>query len=191
METPINRRTGRALAQALLAPQSVALIGASDDPSKTAGRPLRYIRQAGYAGVVYPVNPKRDTVQGETAWKSLADLPSVPEHAFILTPTDAALDALDECASLGVPVATILAAGFSETGAEGEARERRVREIVERTGIRVLGPSGLGMVNVHSRLRLTANAAFAEPDLPAGGIFVASHSGSMIGGLLSRGKSKG
>jgi acyl-CoA synthetase (NDP forming) len=66
-----------------------------------------------------------------------------------------------------------------------------VREIVERTGIRVLGPSGLGMVNVRSKLRLTANAAFAEADLPVGGIFVASHSGSMIGGLLSRGKAKG
>jgi len=191
METYIDRRTGAALAQALLAPKSVALIGASDDPSKTAGRPLRYLRQAGFAGTVYPVNPKRDTVQGETAWRSVSDLPSVPEHAYILTPTDASIDALEECAAFGVPVATILAAGFSETGGDGEARERRVREIVERTGIRVLGPSGLGMVNVRSRLRLTANAAFAEPDLPVGGIFVASHSGSMIGGLLSRGKTKG
>lgn len=191
METNIDRRTGLALARALLAPRSVALIGASDDPSKTAGRPLRFIRQAGYEGTVYPVNPNRDTVQGEAAYRRLSDLPSVPEHAFILTPTDAAIDALEECAAFGVPVATILAAGFSESGAEGEARERRVREIVERTGIRVLGPSGLGMVNVRSKLRLTANAAFAETDLPVGGIFVASHSGSMIGGLLSRGKAKG
>ncbi|MEI7297490.1 acetate--CoA ligase family protein [Paraburkholderia tropica] len=179
------------LARGVLAPASVALIGASDDPSKTAGRPLRYIRQAGYAGRVYPVNPNRDTVQGERAWRSLADLPEVPEHAFILTPTDAALDALDECARAGVAVATILAAGFSESGPEGEAREQRVREIVARTGIRVLGPSGLGMVNVREKLTLTANAAFAEPDLPMGGVFVASHSGSMIGGLLSRGKEKG
>jgi acyl-CoA synthetase (NDP forming) len=191
MGTYINRRTGQALAQALLAPRSVALIGASDDPSKTAGRPLRFIRQAGYEGTVYSINPNRDTVQGEPAWRCLSDLPAIPEHAFILTPTDAALDALQECAAFGVPVATILAAGFSETGAEGEARERRVRDIVERTGIRVLGPSGLGMVNVREKLRLTANAAFAEPDLPVGGIFVASHSGSMIGGLLSRGKVKG
>ncbi|WP_321968998.1 acetate--CoA ligase family protein [Paraburkholderia tropica] len=179
------------LARCVLAPESVALIGASDDPSKTAGRPLRYIRQAGYEGRVYPINPNREVVQGETAWHRVAELPEIPEHAFILTPTEAAIDALEACASFGIPVATILAAGFSETGPEGEAREQRVRDIIERTGIRVLGPSGLGMVNVRTKLALTANAAFAEPDLPVGGVFVASHSGSMIGGLLSRGKAKG
>ncbi|CAG9260111.1 acyl-CoA synthetase (NDP forming) [Paraburkholderia unamae] len=180
-----------ALARCVLAPESVALIGASDDPAKTAGRPLRFIRQAGYEGRIYPINPNRDVVQGERAWPRVADLPEIPEHAFILTPTEAAIDALEACADFGIPVATILAAGFSETGPDGEAREQRVRDIVARTGIRVLGPSGLGMVNVRTKLALTANAAFAEPDLPVGGVFVASHSGSMIGGLLSRGKAKG
>jgi len=138
-----------ALYRALLAPRSVALIGASDDPAKTTGRPLRFLRQAGYAGRVYPINPKRDTVLGERAWASLDALPEVPEHAYILTPTDLALDALEACAAKGVAVATILAAGFSESGPEGLAREARVREIVARTGIRVVGPSGLGIVNVH------------------------------------------
>lgn len=188
---PQGESQRRSLADVLLAPRSVALVGASDDPSKTAARPLRFIRQAGFDGDVYPINPNRDTVLGEQAWPSVRALPVVPEHAFILTPTDAAIDALQECAELGVPVATILAAGFSESGPEGEAREERVRKIVQRTGIRVLGPSGLGMVNVRRKLALTANAAFAEPDLPVGGIFVASHSGSMIGALVSRGKERG
>lgn len=188
---PKGESQRRSLADLLLSPRSVALVGASDDPSKTAARPLRFIRQAGFDGDVYPINPNRDTVLGEKAWPSLRKLPVVPEHAFILTPTDAAIDALQECAELGVPVATILAAGFSESGPEGEAREERVRKIVEQTGIRVLGPSGLGMVNVRRKLALTANAAFAEPDLPIGGIFVASHSGSMIGALVSRGKARG
>ncbi|WP_242540173.1 acetate--CoA ligase family protein [Trinickia mobilis] len=188
---PTGESPNKSLAAVLLAPRSVALVGASDDPSKTAARPLRFIRQAGFDGEVYPINPNRDTVLGEKAWRSIGDLPVVPDHAFILTPTDAAIEALEECAELGVPVATILAAGFSESGAEGEAREARVREIVRRTGIRVLGPSGLGVVNVRRRLALTANAAFAEPDLPVGGLFVASHSGSMIGALVSRGKARG
>ncbi|MFT4504810.1 acetate--CoA ligase family protein [Caballeronia sp. 15711] len=188
---PKGESQRRSLAEVLLAPRSVALVGASDDPSKTASRPLQFIRQAGFEGEVFPINPNRDTVLGEKAWPSVRDLPVVPEHAFILTPTDAAIDALQECAELGVPVATILAAGFSESGPEGEAREERVREIVRRTGIRVLGPSGLGMVNVRRKLALTANAAFAEPDLPVGGLFVASHSGSMIGALVSRGKTRG
>ena len=89
------------LRQALLAPRSVALIGASDDASKTTGRPLRFLRQAGYEGRVYPVNPKRETVMGERAWPSLDALPETPDHAYILTPTDMALDALEACAQRG------------------------------------------------------------------------------------------
>lgn len=177
--------------RAILRPRSIALIGASDDATKTAGRPLQYLRAAGYAGKVYPVNPRRSEVLGEKAWASLADLPDVPEHAFILTGTDAAIEAVEECGARGVKVATILASGFSEAGAVGAAREARLREIARRTGIRLIGPSSLGVVNLHDGMTLTANAAFAEDSLPRGSIFVASHSGSMIGALLSRGKARG
>jgi acyl-CoA synthetase (NDP forming) len=186
-----KRATGAALGQALLHPRSVALIGVSDDLSKTAARPLRYLRQSRYAGAVYPVNPKRDTVQGEKAWPSVAALPEVPDHAYIVAPTDAALEAVEQCGRAGVPVVTVLASGFGEAGAAGEAREARLRAIVAATGVRVVGPSSLGVVNVHESLLLTANAAFAEPDLPPGSTFVASHSGSLIGALVSRGKARG
>ena len=179
------------LRQALLSPRSVALVGASDDATKTASRPLRYLRQAGFAGRIYPVNPRRDTVLGERAWPSVAALPEVPDHAYILSPTETVVAAVDECGRAGVPVVTILASGFGETGQEGVLREQKLQEIVARTGVRIVGPSSLGVVNVHERLVLTANAAFAEPDLPAGGTFVASHSGSMIGALVSRGKARG
>lgn len=183
--------TGSALAEALLRPRSVALVGVSDDIAKTAARPLRFLRRAGYGGQVYSVNPTRATVQGEPAFASLSALPQRPDHAFILTGTDAAIAALEECGRLGVPVATILAGGFSEAGGAGTERERRLAEIGRSYGVRVLGPSSIGVVNVHERLVLTANAAFAEPDLPEGGVFVASHSGSLIGALLSRGKARG
>ncbi len=179
------------LARALLRPKSVALIGASDDVGKTTGRPLRYLRAAGYKGAIYPINPRRPEVQGERAWPSLGALPETPDHAFILTGTEAAIEALEDCATHGVKVATMLASGFSEAGVAGAKRERRVRDIVEKTGIRLVGPSSLGVVNLHEGLTLTANAAFAESDLPRGSIFVASHSGSMIGALLSRGKARG
>jgi acyl-CoA synthetase (NDP forming) len=183
--------TAQSLYQPLFSPRSIALIGASDDPAKGPARPLRYLRETGFRGTVYPINPKRDKVLGERAWPSLSALPEVPDHAFILTSTDAAMDALAECGERGVRVATILASGFSEIGPEGEARERRIREIVARTGIRVLGPSVIGIVNVHEGMKLTVSAAFAEPDFPQGGIFCASHSGSMMGALVSRGKACG
>jgi len=179
------------LGQALFSPRSIAIIGASDDPAKTSGRPVLFLRRAGYPGAVYPVNPRRDTVLGERAWPSVAALPEVPDHAYIVTPTELVLAAVEECGRAGVRVASILANGFSEAGADGMAREEALREICRRTGIRVVGPNSLGVVNVHLRSMITANAAFAEPELPPGGIFVASHSGSMIGALVSRGKERG
>lgn len=178
-------------AQALLEPRSVALVGISDDLAKTAARPLHFLRRAGYARRVYPVNPTRATVQGETSFPSLSALPERPDHAFILAGTEAALAAIEQCGQLGIPVATVLAGGFAESGAEGENNERRLKDLTRRYGVRVLGPSSIGIVNLHERLVLTANAAFAEPDLPVGGIFVGSHSGSLIGALVSRGKARG
>ena len=183
--------TGAVLAQALLHPRSVALVGASDDVSKTSGRPLQFLRRAGFKGAVYPVNPGRTSVQGETAWPDLASLPETPDHVFILTATESVIPMAAECARLGVKVVTVLASGFSEAGAQGAAREDVLRQLCRDTGIRLLGPSSLGVVNPATGLVLTANAAFAEPDLPGGKVFVASHSGSMIGALVSRGKARG
>lgn len=176
---------------ALLRPRSIALVGVSDDAAKTSGRPLQFLRSAGFGGQVYPVNPRRATIQGEMAYASVADLPEVPDHAFILTGAEPALDALEACESLGVPVATVLATGFAEAGESGTDNLARLQAIVSRGKVRLLGPSSIGLVSPHRGLTLTANAAFAEPDLPRGGLFVASHSGSLIGALMSRGKRKG
>jgi acetate---CoA ligase (ADP-forming) len=184
-------KAGRTLHDVLFAPRSVALVGQSNDPGKTAGRPLKFLRQAGFAGRIYPVNAGRAEVLGERAWPSLEALPEVPEHAYIVAPTAAAMEAIEACGRLGVAVATVLSDGFAEAGAAGIARESRLTEIVRSTGMRIVGPSSLGIVNLRNGALLTANAAFDEPDLPVGKIFGASHSGGMIGTLLSRGKACG
>jgi acyl-CoA synthetase (NDP forming) len=188
---PSLQREARTLREALFAPRSVALIGQSNDAGKTAGRPLKFLRQAGFAGRIYPVNARRDEVLGERAWPSLEALPEVPQHAYVVAPTDAAMEAIEACGRLGVAVATVLSDGFAEAGAAGIAREGRLTEIVRSTGMRIVGPSSLGIVNLRNGALLTANAAFDEPDLPVGRIFGASHSGGMIGTLLSRGKACG
>jgi acyl-CoA synthetase (NDP forming) len=179
------------LRQALLAPRALAIVGQSNDAGKTAGRPLKYLRQAGYAGRLYPINPARDTVLGERAWPSLAALPEVPEHVYVVAPTDPSVEAVAEAGRLGVKVATLLADGFAEAGPQGDARVAKLRAICAETGIRVVGPSSLGVVDLRSKALITANAAFDEAALPTGRIFAASHSGSMIGALLSRGKARG
>ena len=187
----LPRLQGAELARVLLSPNSVAVVGASDDAGKTSGRPLKFLRQAGFAARVYPVNPRRAQVQGETAWPDLASLPEVPEHVFVITPTETVLETVRECARLGVRLVTVLASGFSESGLEGLAREQALRDITRESGMRLIGPSSLGVVNPRACMPLTANAAFAEPDMPVGKVMVVSHSGSMIGALVSRGRARG
>jgi acetate---CoA ligase (ADP-forming) len=204
---PEGSLTGAELARLLFNPRSVALIGASDDVAKTAGRPLHYLRLAGFGGTLYPINPRRTEVLGERCWPTLSSLPEVPEHVFILTPTASVLESVRECAQVGVRLVTILASGFSEAGEAGAALEAQLLAIAADatvsgaahgrdgqqipTKLRIVGPSSLGIVNPANGLMLTANAAFAEPEFPRGNLFVASQSGSMIGALVSRGKAKG
>src|SRR5262252_7546253 len=179
------------LREVLFSPRSVVGIGQSNDPTKTAGRPLKFLRQAGYSGRIYPVNGRRAEVLGERAWPSVEALPEVPEHAYVVAPIDGAMEAIEACGRAGVTVATVLTDGFAEVGEAGRAREARLREIAATTGMRIVGPSSLGTVNLRNGMLLTANAAFDEPDLPVGRIFAASHSGGMIGTFLSRGKACG
>src|SRR5204862_7885864 len=136
--TPNSDRA--ALRQALLSPRSVAIVGQSDDASKATGRPLKYLRQAGYRGMIYSINPRRDTVLGERAWKSVSALPEVPDHAYVVVPTEAVIDTIAECGKAGVKVATILPAGFSETGADGLAREQRLPAVAAAGGLPLLRP---------------------------------------------------
>lgn len=179
------------LGQSILRPHRVALVGASDDPAKAGGRPLAFLRRAGFAGTIYPVNPRRESVQGERAYPSIAALPEMPDHAFILTPTEGVLEAVAACVERGIPLVTVLAGGFAEEGEEGRLREAQLRNILARGRTRLLGPNSIGVVNVTTGLSLTANGAFAEPEIRKGSVFVASHSGSMIGAILSRGLAKG
>jgi acetate---CoA ligase (ADP-forming) len=179
------------LAAALFAPKSVALIGASGDAGKAAARPLRFLRASGYGGRVYAVNPRAAADSGPEWCASLGELPEVPEHAYVMTPAGAAVRAAEQCAEMGVPVVTIMTSGFAESGPQGELRQRDLTAIARRSGTRILGPSSLGVVDLRSGLRLTANAAFGKEHIPPGPVFVASHSGSMIGAILSRGAARG
>jgi acyl-CoA synthetase (NDP forming) len=176
---------------ALFSPRSVAIVGASDTPGKAAARPVEFLRQHGWAGALYPVNPARRTVLGEPAWPSLDDLPVVPDHVLVLTSADAAVEVVRQCARLGVLVATVVADGFLDSDRAGRERRQGMRSILDGSSLRLLGPGSLGLVNLHDRLTLNGNAAFREPDLPAGDIFVASQSGSALGALLSRGGEMG
>jgi acyl-CoA synthetase (NDP forming) len=188
---PSSSSSQVSLRDALFRPRSVAIVGASANPGKTTGRPLDYLIRSGWPGTVYPVNPTRPEVLGRTSYRSVRDLPVVPDHVYVLAAADAAVEAAAECAGLGVPVVSIMADGFVDGDPAGVRRADALRAIAAGSSTRVLGPSSLGVANLSEGFLLTANAAFAEPDLPRGDVFVAAQSGSALGALLSRGKSMG
>jgi len=179
------------LAQALFAPRAVALIGASGDPAKNSARPFRFLRKHGYAGRIVPINDTRGEVQGERAYRSLADAPGEIDHAFIMTPGDSVERAIEECGARGVPVATIFSDGFADAGAEGAARQGRLIERARSLGVRLLGPNSMGLVDIPGRVALSANAVLEMDGLPAGTTSFVSHSGTMLGTVLSRGAARG
>src|SRR5262249_62269099 len=135
------------LRQFLFSPRPVAIIGQSDDATKAAGRPLKFLRRMGYPGRIYPVNPRRETVLGERAWPAVAALPEPPEHAYIVTSTEAAITAVEECGRLGGKGATVLAGGFAEVGGAGAARRARLHQGCGRTGLRIPAPATLRRVH--------------------------------------------
>ena len=180
-----------ALSHALFTPRSIGLIGLSDTASKPSGRPLRFLRRAGYSAPIYIVNPRRETVQGERAYRHLSDLPEVPEHVYILLGADLAEQAVADCAAAGVAIATLVADGFAEAGPEGRARQDRLVASARAGGMRLLGPNSMGVADLHSGCWLTVNAIYDEPDHLAGGTALFSQSGSMMGGLISRSKGLG
>lgn len=178
------------LRSALFSPSRIALVGASGDPDKASSRPARFLRAAAYPLTVSLVNRRTASIEGAPVFPSLLDLPTAPDHVFIMTPTSSVLETVEQCGELGVRVATILSGGFAEEGRAGTERQQHLLAAARRGGVRLLGPNSLGIVNLHNGLRLTGNAVFADESFPVGGTFVASQSGSMIGALASRGAAK-
>ena len=118
--------------EALLQPRSIAILGASQDPTKIGGRPVQFLRSYGFPGPVYPVNPRASDVQGYTAYPSIEALPEAPDLVIIALGADAVPDALEACAAKGVKGAVVFSSGFSEMGAAGEAMQARMRATAAR-----------------------------------------------------------
>jgi len=164
----------------VLDPKSVAIVGASENPNKLGGRPLLYLSRYGYKGRVYPINPKRPEAQGYKAYPSLADLPEAPEVAIVVVPGDAAVEAVEQCAHLGVRVAIVMTSGFGETDAEaGRAKERHMREVARAGGMRVIGPNCQGLANFGSGAILSFSTMYVEAPPQDGPVGIVSQSGAM------------
>ncbi|OWW21143.1 acetate--CoA ligase family protein [Noviherbaspirillum denitrificans] len=173
----------------LIKPRSVAVIGASADLSKTAGRPVSYLLKHGFAGDIYPVNPRAENIAGLRCYPDIGSLPGVPDVGIVLLGAERAHLAVRELAARGTAAAIVLASGYTETGDEGA---RRQQELIEAAGsMRLLGPNTIGLVNLTDNIVLSASGALEMDDLPVGSIGVVSQSGGILGALLSRAAARG
>lgn len=179
------------LFQSLFAPRSIALIGASGDEKKNTSRPQRFLRRHGYAGRIIPVNPGRDEIFGDRAYPDLASVPEAVDHAFIMVPAAKVEAAVEQCARRKVPVVTIYSDGFAETGAEGRRMQERLLAIARKAGMRLVGPNCIGLVTTQPSCFLSVNAVLEHADVRTGPLAIVSQSGSMLGGLMSRGLGRG
>ena len=142
---PMDHQKRRHGLDALFNPRSVAVIGASDDPGRIGGRPLRYLRESGFRGEIRPVNPRRTRVQGRPAWPDIAAVPGPVDAAIVAVPAERVVETVEACAARGVRAAVVFTSGFAETDAAGAARQRRLGEIARSSGMRILGPNCLGV----------------------------------------------
>jgi acetyl coenzyme A synthetase (ADP forming)-like protein len=175
-----ERREQTAAAAALryvLAPRSVAVIGASRRRGTPGGEVFHNLVTSGFAGPVYPVNPDADVVQSVAAYRSIDEVPGAVELAVIAVPADAVMATAQECAAAGVRALVVLSAGFAETGAAGVARQRELLSICRRVGMRLVGPNSLGVLNTDPAVRL--NAQFGPSFPTAGRVGFLSQSGAL------------
>lgn len=162
----------------LIAPKSVAIIGASDDPTRIGGRPIAAMLKADYEGRILPVNPKRDTVQGLPCYASVEALPEAPEAALIAVPAKLVAQTIEALGRKGCRTATLFSAGFAEMGGAGEAAQRDLVALARRHGMRLLGPNTLGVYNVDIGYFGTFSSSLDTGHPKPGNIGIASQSGA-------------
>ncbi len=162
-------------------PERVAVIGASDNPASVGHTVLSNLVGSGYSGVVYPVNPKRESVQGIHAYPNVESLPRTPDLAVICTPADTVCGLVGECGEAGITGIVITSAGFKEAGEEGRELEERIRQEAESfPGTRIVGPNCLGIIVPSLKL----NASFAGAMPKAGHVAFISQSGALCTSVL-------
>ena len=156
-------------------PQSVAVIGASRDPEKLGYAVVYNLKNGGFPGTLYPVNPKADHILGLQVYPSILDIPDPVDLAVIVIPYPYVPAVLEQCGQKGVPSVVVISAGFREAGREGLERERELIEISQRYGLRLIGPNCLGVIDTDTPL----NASFAAGMPPGGPIAFMSQSGAL------------
>lgn len=168
-------------------PRSVAVIGASERESSVGAQVLRNIRESGFAGDIYPVNPKHEEVQGLHAYPSLADIDHPVDLVVIAIPSQYIPEVMHQCGEHGVSAAIILSAGFAEIGKRGMFLQNEIVDIAKTYNIPLIGPNCLGIL----RPKVGLNATFAKSSIKTGQVALVAQSGAFCTALLDWAGSRG
>ncbi len=181
----IARRHSRARSRSvarLLAPTTVALVGASRRRGSVGNELLSNLIDGGFTGEIFPVNRAADEVLGRRAWASLSAIGQPVDLVIVAVPADEVEQVVLEAADLGVSGLLVISSGFSESGSEGEALERRLVSVARSNGMRLIGPNSFGLVNTAPATRLRALFLAVGPDV--GSVAMLSQSGPLGGAVL-------
>ncbi len=163
--------------QALLHPKTIAILGASADFAKVNGRTLKYLLEKGYAGRIFPVNPKYETIGPLKCYPDIAAVPGPVDLAVVALPARLVAGAVRDLGRQGVKSAVVFSSGFAETGAAGRALEAEVVAAARESGLRLCGPNCLGLINAFDQVIATFGQ-FADGDTPAGPVGFVTQSGA-------------
>ncbi len=166
--------------QNFFTPSSVAIVGASNNPSKVGYSLLHNLLKSGYQGKIYPVNLKHKEVQGLKAYKTLSEIGEPIDLLVVSIPSQFVLDLIDEAASLEIKAVLIISAGFKEIGAEGSKLEQKLFKKIRKHGMRVVGPNCLGLIDNFTPMNIT----FTKSNSRKGNLGFISQSGALITGIL-------
>lgn len=178
------RQAGARSVERLLAPRSIAVVGASRQPGTVGHNVFRNLIDGGFEGPVYPVNSEAEYVSSVRTYPSVLAVPDDIDLAVVAVPAEQVLAVVEECAYKRVRGLVVLSAGFAESGEEGAALERRVVDAARRRGMRVIGPNGMGVVNTAPRVRMRATFAAVHPR--PGPVGFGSQSGTIGAAVLER-----
>jgi len=167
----------------LFAPRAVAVVGASNDPLKWGGSLMHNLMSGGFPGPIYPVNSRGGTVLDLPAFASITELPEVPDLALVAVGATHVNSVIEQCGERGIPVALVVAAGYSEAGEAGAAAEAELVKVARDCGVTLIGPNCMGLLSTHSQLHAVG---FLELQPQPGGLSIISQSGNIGVQLVTR-----
>jgi acyl-CoA synthetase (NDP forming) len=161
----------------LFHPKAVAIIGASSDLTRIGGHPIKALKNAGYKGGLYLVNPKYPEMHGLKCYPDAMSIGQPCDMAIIAVPAPGVAQAVRDCGKAGIPFAVVLTAGFRETGPEGRKLEEQLKQAVKDSGVRIVGPNCQGMLSIQSRVWAAFGSVADETEFRPGSVSCAFQSG--------------